>query len=70
MPKKKTIKNPLSDVDKQLNRLISSARVVVEHAIGGMKRFSIAADIFRGRLGQDDTWMCVGAGLYNLRVAN
>jgi DDE superfamily endonuclease/Helix-turn-helix of DDE superfamily endonuclease len=68
MPKKKSKKNPLTDFDKQLNHLISSVRVGVEHAISGMKRFGIAANIFRGRRGQDDRFMNVSAGLYNLRL--
>ena len=68
MPKKKSKVNPLTDLDKEFNRLISSVRVGVEHAISGMKRFGIASHIFRGRRGQDDRWMNVCAGLYNLRL--
>lgn len=68
MPKKRTKCKPLSQLDKEMNRLISSIRIGVEHAIGGMKRFGIAAHIFRGRLGQDDMFMNVSAGLYNLRL--
>lgn len=68
MPKKRTKLKPLSQLDKEMNRLISSIRIGVEHAIGGMKRFGIAAHIFRGRMGQDDMCMNVSAGLYNLRL--
>ena len=68
IPKKKPRGGELTQEEKAWNRLISSSRIGVEHAIGGMKRFGIASKIFRGRLGQDDQYMLVSAGLYNLRL--
>jgi hypothetical protein len=37
--------HPLSDAQKKNNRVVSSFRIPVEHAIGGMKRMNAAADI-------------------------
>jgi len=51
-----------------MNRLISSTRIVVEHAIGGMKRFGATSAIFRNKKGVDDTFMNVCAGLWNLEL--
>ena len=43
--------------DKQNNRIISGLRIIVEHAIGGMKRFKAASDIYRNRIpNTDDTF--------------
>jgi hypothetical protein len=43
-PKKTTKNHPLTEREKQNNKVIASIRVVSEHAIGGMKRFKAAAD--------------------------
>lgn len=69
IPKKATKKNPLTYAEKEENRVISSFRVVVEHAIAGMKRFKAYADIWRNRLQNlDDRVMRIVAGLWNLHV--
>jgi len=69
MPKKATKKHPLTDKEKQDNRLISGIRVLVEHAIGGMKRFKAAADIYRNRIkNTDDRLSLLSAGLWNLHL--
>ncbi len=69
MPKKGSRKHPLMDADKQNNRLISSVRILVEHAIAGIKRFRAAADIYRNRKANtDDTFMLLSAGLWNLHL--
>lgn len=69
MPKKGSKKHPLDDADKQNNRLISSVRILVEHAIAGMKRFKVAADIYRNRKpNTDDQFMLLSAGLWNLHL--
>lgn len=68
LPKKKPPKRELSHDEKAMNRLISSVRIKVEHAIGGMKRFRAASDIYRNRKGQDDAFMAVAAGLWNLHL--
>lgn len=69
IPKKATKNKPLSHQEKEENRIISSFRVVVEHAIGGMKRCKAYADIWRNRLvNLDDRVMRIAAGLWNLHI--
>jgi hypothetical protein len=54
IPKKKPKGGLLTEAEKAWNKLISSTRIVVEHAIGGMKRFGAASHIFRNKNGIDD----------------
>lgn len=69
MPKKATKGKPLTYTEKEENQVISSFRVVVEHAIAGVKRFKAYADIWRNRLvNLDDTVMRIVAGLWNLHI--
>jgi len=68
MPKKKPKGGVLTETEKAWNRLISSVRIVVEHAIGGMKRFGAASHIFRNKNGLDDQFMNICAGLWNLEL--
>ncbi len=68
IPKKRPKGGFLTEAEKEMNRLISSVRITVEHAIGGMKRFKAASDIFRNKHGLDDRFMAVTAGLWNLHV--
>lgn len=71
IPKKATRNHPLTEEDKQNNRIISGLRIVAEHAIGGMKRFKAAADIYRNRIrNTDDRLTLVSAGLWNLHLAH
>jgi hypothetical protein len=69
IPKKKPRGGALSDEDKEINRLISSQRIIVEHAIGGMKRFGAVSNIYRNKNGWDDKLVTVCAGLWNHHVA-
>jgi len=67
-PKKKPKGQELTDEEKAENSAINAARVKVEHAIGGVKIFRIARDIFRNhKQGFDDMVMEVACGLHNLR---
>lgn len=68
IPKKRPPRGFLTDDEKAWNRLISSARIVVEHAIGGMKRFGATSHIFRNKNGLDDLFMSICAGLWNLEL--
>lgn len=69
IPKKGTKKNPLSLADKADNRVISSFRVVIEHAIAGIKRFRILTDVLRNKIGLfDDMIMEVASGLWNYHL--
>jgi len=70
---RKSKKNPnphLSDEQKDYNRAVSRARIYVEHAIGGMKRFNILVQRFRNRIqGFVDDVIAICAGLWNALLA-
>lgn len=56
--------------ERLLNRIFSSARVVVEHAIAGIKRCRIVKDVLRlTKAGISDRVMEIACGLHNLRVS-
>ena len=67
-PKKKPRKRKLNGGEKTGNRLISTERVKVEHAIGGIKRFRIASQIFRGITHSMDTVLQIFCGIWNFLV--
>lgn len=59
----------LTEEQKAENREQSRVRVVVEHAIGGMKRFAILVNRYRNRkAGFVDTVALIGAGLWNWKL--
>lgn len=76
IPKKATKGKPLTREDKDENQVISSFRVVVEHAIAGIKRFGVVSQTLRNRKAYfDDLVMglaCgmwdVGCGMWNLHL--
>ena len=69
IPKKATRGKGLTYEEKQENMVISSFRVVVEHAISGIKRFKAYADVWRGRIQEfDDKIMRIAGGLWNLHI--
>ncbi len=71
LPRKKTKKHPLTEDEKQENKLISGIRILAEHAINGMKRYKAAADIYRNRKPFiDDIMTLVCAGLWNYHLAS
>ena len=56
--------------DRFLNHLISSARVVVENVIAGVKRCRIVKEVLRLTTdGISDLVMEIACGLHNLRVS-
>jgi hypothetical protein len=68
-PKKKPKGRDLSLADTFLNSLLSTARIVVEHTLAGVKRCRILKDVFRNtKLGFTDLAMQVACALHNLRV--
>jgi hypothetical protein len=69
-PKKKPRKGELTADEKVFNRAVSSVRIVVEHALGGVKRCQIVAVKFRNRVANfvDDV-METACGLHNFRVS-
>jgi hypothetical protein len=60
--------NPqLSDTQRAANTALSRVRIVIEHAIGGMKRYAILVQTFRNRIEHfEDDVIGVCAGLWNL----
>jgi hypothetical protein len=69
-PKKKPQGQVLTIGDRLLNHLLSSARVVVENGIAGVKRCRIVKDVLRLTTeGSADLVMEVACGLHNLRVS-
>ena len=70
IPHKKPKKRELTHEQKEENKVISGIRIVVEHAIGGIKRFKSLSDVFRNKKGQDDSMVAVCAGLWNYHLQN
>lgn len=69
MPVKATKNCPLTSHQKEQNRIVSSIRVVSEHAIAGFKRFKATTDIYRNRLPNfDDRMTTVSIGLWNFHL--
>lgn len=71
MPTKKPKGKDLSEAQKQENKEISSFRILVEHAICGIKKCRILKERFRCRkFGFDDLVMLIACGLHNFRITN
>jgi len=69
IPKKGVKKRPLTLADKADNKVISSFRVVVEHALSGIKRFRILTDTLRNKIGLfDDLIIEIACGLWNYHL--
>ncbi|MFV0390455.1 MAG: transposase family protein, partial [Paludibacteraceae bacterium] len=69
MPVKKPKGKELTAEQKKRNKEISSFRVIVEHAIGGVKRCRIVKDRYRcHKLFFEDTVMVLACGLHNFRI--
>ena len=69
MPKKKPKGGDLSEEDKEHNRIISGLRIVVEQAIGGIKRLVCVGQVYRNRKGQDDRFILLSSGLWNYHLS-
>ena len=68
--KKKPKGKELSLGDKLFNQAFASLRIVVEHAISGVKRCRIVKDVLRlTKAGISDLVMEIACGLHNLRVS-
>jgi hypothetical protein len=68
-PKKKPRGRELTPPEKAANRAISSIRIRIEHAIGGVKRYRIVKDKIRLlKDGIRDTIMETCCGLHNFRL--
>jgi len=67
-PLKKPRGKKLTEEQKEENRQISQKRVVVEHAIGGLKTWRITKEICRSWLHEiRDMVVLLAAGLHNFR---
>lgn len=68
-PFKKPRGGKLTPYQKSFNRIVSTSRVYVEHAIGSTKRFRSVHDVCRMKIeGIEDDLMRICAGLHNLIV--
>ena len=67
-PKKKIRGKQLNGGEKFKNKRISSERVKVEHAIGGMKRYRIVSDIWRNISRDINRTHKVVCGIWNFIV--
>ncbi len=68
-PYKKPRKGELTFAQKLYNKLLSSTRIVVEHANSGIKRLRIVKDLIRiHQTHFRDLVMSIACGLHNLRV--
>jgi hypothetical protein len=68
-PKKKPSRGELTPPEKATNRRISSIRIRIEHAIGGVKRYRIVKDTIRLlKDGLRDAVMETCCGLHNFRL--
>ncbi len=70
IPHKKPKGGDLTPEQKEENSIISAIRIVVEHAIGGIKRFGCMSQIYRNHQGQDDQMIAVCSGLWNFHIQN
>lgn len=69
-PKKKPRGKPLPKHEKKRNTGLSSIRVIVEHAIGGIKRMNIVSHIYRNRVKDfEDQVMLISSGLWNYHLS-
>ena len=68
-PKKKPKGEELSDMEKHVNSWISSIRIRVEHAIGGVKRYRMVKEKIRNwKRGFRDSIIETCCGLHNFRL--
>jgi len=69
IPKRGTKKHPLTEEERAQNHVISSFRMVIEHAISGIKRFRALVDVLRNKIGRfDDDCIEICAGLWNYHL--
>lgn len=70
IPARKPRTRDLTEAQRAKNKKKSGVRVLVEHAIGGIKRMGIVSQVFRNRkAGFDDQAMLISSGLWNYHLA-
>jgi IS5 family transposase len=67
-PTKKSKKHPLTDEQKEKNRLLSSKRIFCEHVIGKLKIFRILKERYRNRRKRFSLRFNLISALYNLAL--
>jgi hypothetical protein len=71
LPKKKPKGRELTQSEKETNKIISSYRVIVEHAIGGIKRYRCVSEKLRNHKPFiEDAFLLLSAGLWNYHLAS
>jgi hypothetical protein len=60
---------PLTGAQKLFNKLLVSARVVVEHINSCVKKFCVFGEEFRNRLKHYDTMIDIACGLVNFCIS-
>lgn len=68
MPQRRSKRNPLTQLDKDLNHVISSERVLVENIIRRLKVFRIMAERYRNRRKRFGLRLHLIAGLLNFEL--
>lgn len=69
IPKKSSKNKPLTEAEKQENKIISGIRITVEHALAGVKRLACMAHIYRNRVAKtDDKFAQIACGLWNFHL--
>ena len=62
-------KDQLTQEQKDFNKNLAQVRIIVEHAIGGMKTFHTLKHVWRGRKKNfDDLVILLSAGLWNAHL--
>lgn len=70
IPIKKKKNTPLTQEQKTLNQQQASARVLIENAIGGIKRWASLTQRYRNKKRDfDDLIIRIAAGIWNLHLA-
>ena len=69
IPHKSSKNHPLSPDQKDDNRVISSGRILAEHALAGVKRFRCLTDTYRNKSQLlADQFMLLACGLWNFHL--
>ncbi|MEY2862707.1 MAG: hypothetical protein RLY58_414 [Pseudomonadota bacterium] len=68
LPFKSSKKKPLSCIKRRINTEISRRRIIVEHAIRGIKLFAILRERYRSARRRFGLRCALIAGLYNLEL--
>jgi IS5 family transposase len=68
IPKKDRKRNPCTEEDQARNRLIARYRIVVEHTIAQLNRFTALRQVYRGHRGRHSQVVRVVAVLANRRI--